>query len=156
VVDSEGAVIGQLGHLEILQALEPSFGLLGDLGALSKAGVDDESVGSLIENLSFWRGDLEDVCERARRIKVSELMRPTGESIDEDALLLEATHKIVMSRSMRVLVTRGGRVVGVLRLADLFAEVGDIIDADEVRDASARAPAGDAGSRAKNTGQRNR
>ena len=156
VVDSEGVVIGQLGHLEILQALEPRYGLLGDLGVLSKAGVSEELVGSLIENLSFWRGDLEDVCGRARWTKVSELMRPIGESIAEDAPLWEAIHKIVMCQSMRVLVTRGGRVVGVLRLADLFEEVSDIIGADEVRDTSAHTSAGDAEPGSKNTGRRSR
>ena len=137
VVDSEGAVIGQLGHLEILQALESKYGLLGDLGVLSKAGVSEELVESLIQNLSFWRGDLGDVCRRARATKVSELMRPIEESITEEAPLSEAIHKMVICQSMRILVTRGGGVVGVLRSADLFEAVSDILEADEARDTSA-------------------
>jgi len=144
VVDSEGNVIGQLGHLEILQALESKYGLLGDLSVLSKAGVSEKLLGSLIQNLSFWRGDLEDVCRRARWTKVSELMRPISESITEDAPLSEAIHRIVMCQSLRLLVTRGGRVVGVLRLADLFEAVSDILEADEDRDTRTHAPTGNA------------
>lgn len=132
VADSEGNITGQLGHLEVLQALEPRYCLLGDLGSLSRAGVSQELFASLIDNLSFWRGDLTVVCNRARSIKVSELMRPIDESISEETPLWQAIHKIVMWQSMRALVTRGGQVVGVLRLADLFAEVADFIEAGEV------------------------
>lgn len=131
VADSDGMIIGQLGHLEILQALEPRSGLLGDLDTLSRAGVSEELVGSLIENLSFWHDDLKDACRRARRTKVSELMRPIGESVSEDAPLWEAIHKLVMWQTMRALVTRRGRIIGVLRLADLLVEVADFIDSGE-------------------------
>jgi CBS-domain-containing membrane protein len=95
----------------------------------------------LIDSLSFWRGELQTACRRARDIKVSDLMRPIDESISEDASLSEAIHKMVIWQSMRALVTRGGRVVGVLRLADLLAEVSDCIDSDDVGDGLAQAPA---------------
>ena len=139
VADPDGNIVGQLGHLEILQALEPSYSLLGDLGTLSRAGVSEELLGSLMDNLSFWRGELSGVCRRARDIKVSDLMRPIAESISEDAPLSEATHKMVIWQSMRALVTRRDRVVGVLRLADLVAEVTDCIDSDGAGDDPARA-----------------
>jgi CBS domain-containing protein len=155
VADPEGVIIGQLGHFEILQALEPSYALLGDLSTLSRAGVSEELFSSLIDNLSFWRGELSSVCRRARSIKVSDLMRPIAESISEDAPLSEATHKMVMWQSMRALVTRQGRVVGVLRLADLVAEVTDCIESDEGGDEPTRASARDDGGNSKKTAQRN-
>jgi CBS domain-containing protein len=151
VADPEGRIIGQLGHLEILQALEPSYSLLGDLGTLSRAGVSEELFASLKDNLSFWRGELSSVCRRARNIKVSDLMRPIAESISEDAPLSEATHKMVIWQSMRALVTRRGRVVGVLRLADLVAEVAECIESEEGEDESPRASVRAGGCGAKQT-----
>ena len=154
VADAEGEIIGQLGHLEILQALEPGYCLLCNLGTLSKAGVSEQLFASLLDNLSFWRGELESVCRRARNIKVSDLMRAIHESISEDAPLSEAVHTMVIWQSMRALVTRRGHVVGVLRLADLVAEVSDCIDRDDVQDASAQAPASDVGRGSNNAMQR--
>jgi hypothetical protein len=50
-------------------------------------------------------------------------MIPVTESIDENALLTEAIHRIVLWQTLSILVTRGGEVVGILRLSDLFDEI---------------------------------
>lgn len=53
-------------------------------------------------------------------------MRPIKESVDEDAPITEAIHKMIMWQAMRVLVTRGEKeVIGVLRLSDLYSEVAE-------------------------------
>lgn len=142
VSDPDGTIVGQLGHLEILQALEARYCLLADMGRLSRSGVSEELFASLVDNLNFWRREVRSVSKRARHIKVSDLMRPIAESISEDASLSEATHQMVNWQSTRALVTRSGRVVGVLRVADLFAEVTDCIDRDNDRDESAGATRG--------------
>jgi CBS domain-containing protein len=141
VADADGTIVGQVGHLEMLQALEPRYGLLGDLGTLSRAGVSEELFSSVIDHLSFWRGDLKAASARARNVKVCDVMRPIAESISEDTPLSEAIHKIVIGQTMRALVTRGSSVVGVLRLADLLAELADLIDPPDARDGSAHAGA---------------
>jgi len=123
VVDDGGRVVGQVGHVDFLKALEPKFSLLGDLDTIARAGVSEEFVDSLVENLSFFRGTLDDLCHRAGQIEVRLIMRPVRESIDEDAPLTEAIHRLVMWQTMRVLVTRKGVTVGVLRLTDVFEEV---------------------------------
>ncbi len=128
VVDAAGKVVGQLGHLDILRALEPGYNQLGDLSMLSRAGVSNDTINSIVDNLRFWEGDLVDACRRAGTINVTEIMRPVTESIDVDAPLSEAIHKIVMWQTMRMLVTDGKEVVGILRLADLVAEVTRCID----------------------------
>lgn len=123
VTDDEGRVVGQVGHADFLKALEPKFSLLGDLDTIARAGVSEEFVDSLVENLSFFRGTLDDLCRRASQIEIRLVMRPVRESIDEDAPLAEAIHRLVMWQTMRVLVTRQGVTVGILRLADVFEEV---------------------------------
>ena len=54
-------------------------------------------------------------------------MVPIGESIDEDALLTEAIHQMVLMHALSIPVTRHGEVVGILRQSDVFEEVADII-----------------------------
>ena len=128
IIDRQKEVIGQLGHLDFLRALEPKYNMLGDLNSLSRAGVSNEIIGTLIDNLSFWQGDISDACQRAKSVVVDEIMHPLTETIEDSAPLSEAIHKIVMWQTMRILVTRKKIVVGVLRLADLFDEAADCLD----------------------------
>ena len=124
-------VVGQIGHLDFLKALEPKYGLIGDLDMLSRVGVSNELMTSLIDNLKFWQRDLTEVCRRARFVGVRDIMHPITESIDEDSPLAEAIHRIVMWQTMRILVTRAGEAVGILRLADLYGEVAECLEVQE-------------------------
>ena len=65
IVDDRKRVVGQLGHLDILRALEPKYSHMGDLELLSRAGVSDQLVHSLLDNLKLWEGTLDDACRRA-------------------------------------------------------------------------------------------
>jgi hypothetical protein len=123
VVDDRGEVVGQLGHLDFLKALEPKYSLLGDLETIARAGVSEAFVDSMMESMSLWQDALDTVCRRAAQVEVQRVMRPIKESIDENATLTEAVHKMIMWQTMRVLVTRRGAAVGVLRLADVFDEI---------------------------------
>lgn len=127
VTNRDGKVIGQLGHLDLLRALEPRYSLLGDLDLLSRAGVSGELVDSLVGHLRFWEGDLDSICRRAAGRCVREYMRPLTETIEADATVAEAAHKIVLWQTLRALVTDGETVLGVLRLADLVETVSDRI-----------------------------
>jgi predicted transcriptional regulator len=73
-----------------------------------------------MEHYRFFQEDLRDLCSRSSRLLVKEVMRPVQQSIDENAALPEAIHKIVMWQTLFILVTRGAEVVGLLRLSDLF------------------------------------
>ena len=123
VVNFEGKVVGKLGHLAFLRALEPKYSLLGDLPTLSRAGLSSEFVTSMIENMRLWQEDLTDVCKQACHTKVKKVMRPVAENIDENASLSEAIHKMIMWQTLSILVKRRDEVVGILRLSDLYAEL---------------------------------
>lgn len=131
IVDDDEKVIGQVELMDVLKALEPKYSMLGDVSALSRAGVNEELIHSLIDNLRFWQGDLRDACYRVRSMNITEIMHPLKESLDEDSTLSDAIHRIVVWQTARSLVTRKGEVIGILRLADLFAEVADCIDEPE-------------------------
>jgi CBS domain-containing protein len=123
VVDKRKKVVGKIGQLAFLRALEPKYLHLGDLKTLARAGLSEDFVDEMMENLSFLRGSLEDICRQAGSLRARDVMHPVSESIDENAPLAEAIHKIVLWQTLSILVTRRGEVVGILRLSDLFTAV---------------------------------
>jgi predicted transcriptional regulator len=50
-----------------------------------------------------------------------------GEYIEADALLEDAMHQLVLGQHQSLLVTEGGKIVGILRLTDVFATIFHII-----------------------------
>lgn len=129
IVDDEGRVVGKIGQLGFLKALEPKYSHLGDLHTLSRAGLSTDFLNSMMENLRLWSDSMSEVCRRARLIRVKDAMTPVAESIDEDAPITEAIHTIVVRQTLSILVTRGEAVVGILRLSDLFTEVAESVRA---------------------------
>ena len=123
VADRNNKIIGKAGQLTFLKALEPKYGVLGDLSMLARAGVTAEFVTSIMENLEFWHDSITANCLRASCMKIKDFMTPVTECIDEDAPLTEAIHKIVMWQTLSILVTRQGDVIGILRLSDVFTEI---------------------------------
>jgi len=122
-----GRIIGKLGHLAFLKALEPKYSSLGDMQTLSRAGLSSEFVNSMMDTYQFWGDKMEDVCQRARNTKIKEVLHPVTENIDEDAPLSEAIHKFVMWQTLSILVTRGNEIVGILRLSDLYTELEKVV-----------------------------
>jgi predicted transcriptional regulator len=125
VVDKNRKVIGKLGQLAFLKALEPRRNILGDLSRLSDAGVSDQIISTVMEHYRFFQDKLSDLCHRAKDIKVKEVMHPIAESIDESTSLCEAIFQIIMWNTLSALVTRDGKVVGLLLISDLYQEIAD-------------------------------
>jgi len=127
IKDKSGKIVGKLGHLAFLKALEPKYSSLGDLKTLARAGLSAEFVNSMMETYKFWDYKFEDICRRARNIVVKDVCHPISENIDENAPLSEAIHKFVMWQSLSIPVIRGNDIVGVLRLSDLYSEIANVI-----------------------------
>ena len=127
VIDKDGKIVGKVGHLAFLRGLEPKYDKMGDLGTLSRVGLSAEFITAMMDNLSLWKESFYDYVHRAKITKVKDVMRPVTENISEDAPLSEAVHKIVMYQTLSLLVTRGKKVVGILRLSDLFSIIAHLI-----------------------------
>jgi signal-transduction protein with cAMP-binding, CBS, and nucleotidyltransferase domain len=84
--------------------------------------------------LEFFTADLVDVCERVRYVGVRDVYTTTTISIDEEAPLLDATTKFLKHQTLSLLVTRGGKTVGILRLSDFFDELSRQIMLDDCAD----------------------
>lgn len=123
VVDRNGKIIGKVGQLSFLKALEPQHNVLGEMEKITVAGVSSEFISKVMDHFRFFQDDLTDLCARATNVTLRDAMSPVTESIDENAPLGEAIYKIVTWQTLSILVKRGDEVVGLLRLSDLFEEV---------------------------------
>lgn len=81
----------------------------------------------MMDDLGFWEDKLEIACKRAHNIRIKEVMIPIEESIDENSSLTEAIHRMIMWRILSIIATRGNKVVGVLRLSDVFNEIVEFV-----------------------------
>ena len=92
---------------------------------LSRFGFSNIFVSDLRKQQRLKAAPLSDLCKKAVELKVEDFMRATaeGEMIDENASLDIAIHQLVLGSHLSLLVTRNDNVVGILRLADVFAAV---------------------------------
>ena len=123
MINKENNIVGKLGHLGFLKALEPGYKNLGQLDMISKAGLTKEFITSMMKNYNLLQDDLAEIRIRTKKIKVKDVMRSVTEQVDVNETINEAIHKIIIWQCLSVLVTRHGKVVGILRLSDLFDEV---------------------------------
>lgn len=128
---ADGAITGKLGHLAFFAGLEPSY--LADLPAMSRVGLSKDLVRS-IQEMGVWQLDFNDYVLRAQKTCVKDVMHSVAqEHIDAGEPIGEAIHKLVVHQTLSLVVTEGGRAVGILRLADLFPVVAKLIVERSVR-----------------------
>ncbi|MGD8984613.1 MAG: CBS domain-containing protein [Desulfobacteraceae bacterium] len=129
VLDRNQDVVGKISQLDVLKALEPRYGKLEDNGMLSRAGYSPEFLKSMIQEHALWVHPLRDICSKAAKVKVKDFMyTPTeDEYVDEDVSLEEAIHILIMGYHHSLLVTKDGKILGILRLTDVFVAISDLI-----------------------------
>ena len=125
VLDKEKNVVGKLVMFDILMALEPKYGELEATGMLSRSGYSPDMIKSMFKDHFLWSEPFQFVCNKATKLKVRDFMEApeSGVYIDENDNLGEATHQLVLCRYQSLLVTRDDKVVGILRLTDIFTQI---------------------------------
>jgi len=134
VLNANNEVTGQLTHLDALKALEPKYFEMGDISSLSRFGISNAYMKSMIDTHDLFEKPLDHVCRKAATIKVRNFLKPIEESefIDENATLNEAIHQFVVGNHLRsILVRRDKKVIGILRLPDIFHEISNRIQTCE-------------------------
>ena len=125
VLDKNKNVVGKISQLDILRALEPKYQSMGDMRAMSRAGLSPDFIKSMMENYALCTIPFTEMCRKATGLKVTDFMySPSeGEYIEVEASLCEAIHMFVMgNHHNNLLVTRDEKIVGILRLSDVFKE----------------------------------
>jgi CBS domain-containing protein len=125
VLDKDGNVIGKLSQLDVLKALEPKYRDVIEGEGSHRYGFTKQFMKSMLDTYQLFANPLDDICRKAGEQSVKKFMyTPTkGEYVSENASLDVAIHQLIMGHHQSLLVTRKEKIVGILRLTDVFAAV---------------------------------
>jgi CBS domain-containing protein len=125
ISDENGEIVGKISQLDVIRALEPKGQKIHDSKILSRFGVSSQYLKPMLSQCGFWDKPLIDICRGSGRLKVKMLVcaPAEGESVPEDASLSEAIHQLALEHHQSLLVTRGEKIVGILRQTDMFKKV---------------------------------
>jgi CheY-like chemotaxis protein len=113
VLDSAGGVAGVVAITDLLDAIMPRY-----------LTVPKPTLADAIQySPMFWVGMFTREVEAIRSTPVGEVMSTVPPSIAVDATLMEAAYVMVHRGARRLVVERGGRIVGVIREQELFFEM---------------------------------
>jgi len=142
VKDAMGKIVGKLSMWSIIGCLEPNFGRVKGGAASSKAasrvGSARIMIQGMMESSHLWRSRLGTIATDTAPMRVKDLLhefRPK-ELIDQNASLETAIHQLASGHFMSLLVTTRGRIVGILRLVDVFEAVCGLIRPEDLKPAS--------------------
>lgn len=125
VLGGDRQVIGKLSQLDVLRALEPKDLKLETIAELGQFGFTDRFIRKLQTERRLQGEPLRELCLNAARLHVEDFMQSPaeGEYVEQDAPLDTAVHQLVLGGHLSLLVTDDSKIVGILRLTDVFAAV---------------------------------
>ena len=131
VSGKDGKVVGKVGYLDVIRALEPKYDQMDSSRAMSRFGFSPKFINTIFKQFDLWNKPLDEICQKAVKVKVKQFMYKLaeGEYVDQDASLNDAVHKLIVGSHQSLLVTKGKEIIGVLRLKDVFKEVCSRINA---------------------------
>lgn len=129
IFDADQQIVGKVNMHAILKALEPKYDDMFSDTRPMHMGFTRKYQKAIFESMKMWQDPMEQICKKAAQIKVKTFMATPKESqmIEPDAPLGQAVHQLVLGHHQSLLVTKGERVVGVLRLTDAVEVVCDTI-----------------------------
>ena len=128
VLNNEDQVVGKLSHLDIVMNMEPKYRTQKGSEAIAHtaaSGLSPTLLKSIMSWYSLWGESFEERCQRVINMKVKDCMYTprNDEYVQESDSLEVAVHQLVMGRHQSLLVTNGSKIVGILRLTDIFQQV---------------------------------
>ena len=126
VLDEDGRVVGKISQLRALKAIQPEFKSNSEIEQLNAFKFSDNYITQLRD---LYRSGGKVVSthslKEASTKKVEEFMQTPspGEYVSENCSLDTAIHRLVAGTHLSLLVTRKEKIVGVLRISDVFAAV---------------------------------
>lgn len=132
VYNDKHEIVGKLSQLDLLKGLEPKYNQAAAQGGrMMTSGFSQNFLRSLIKQFSLWDKPLADICKKAAKKRVKDCMYipEEGEFVDAEDTLDVAINQLVLGHHQSLLVTRNGKIMGILRLTDVFKEVCNTIKA---------------------------
>jgi len=110
VLSQDGDVVGVLAIVDLMQALLPAY-----LSAPKPSLAD-----SIQFSPMFWDGVFTMRAKEIGDLPIGEIMGPPPLTIEADANLMEAVHRMTVNRVRRLGVTENGKVAGIIREQDIL------------------------------------
>ncbi len=126
VLDNNDNVVGKIGQLRVLEAIEPEYDVKDKIKELNHYNFSEEYQAQLRNK---YRSEVPILKTEQLKViatkKVEEFMQKpsSGEFVAESCTLDTAIHKLVAGRHQSLLVTRKEKIIGILRMTDVFAAV---------------------------------
>ena len=124
VLDEGGKVVGKISQLRALKAMEPKIDFHDELKNMAKFNFSDSYIAHLRDSyrsqgLILVPGNLQEAAAK----KVEEFMQTPspGDFVSENSSLDTAIHKLIAGTLLSLLVIRDDKIVGILRISDVFA-----------------------------------
>ncbi|CAB1075928.1 hypothetical protein D1AOALGA4SA_3731 [Olavius algarvensis Delta 1 endosymbiont] len=123
ILDKDGQVIGKVSQLDALRAMEPKYQDMIQGEGSQRFGFTKKFMSSMLADYNLFANPLDDICRKAgeKNVKIFMSTLTEGEYISQKATLDIAIHQIIMGHHQSLLVTDDGKIVGILRLTDVFA-----------------------------------
>ena len=123
VLDRNRQVIGKLSQLDFLRALEPQDEKIERIKEIRKFGFSSKTIALQQEQYRQKMPSNSDVYAKAIKLNVEDFMQAPseGEFVDENTSLNTAVHQLITGHHLSLLVTQKKKIVGVLRMSDVFA-----------------------------------
>lgn len=117
VIDTSRKVIGIMTIRDMLDMMMPAY-----LTAPKPSLAD-----SIVYSPMFWKGMFRHGVIQMQDKSISDVMSPSPVSIEGTANLMEAAYMMIQNNERRLIVTRSGESVGIIREQDLFFEMERIL-----------------------------
>jgi CBS domain containing-hemolysin-like protein len=125
ILDSDNHVIGKLSQLDVLRAIKPENKQADKIDDIKRFGFSEGFINTIREQYRLEGSLLEHIGKIAMNVKVEDFMQAPseGEYVEENTSLETAIHQLEIGLHLSLLVTRKDKIVGVLRMSDVFAAV---------------------------------
>ena len=134
VLDDQNQVIGKLSQLDVIRGLEPGYRGIASAPKVRNWAFSEQTLETMFKDRQLWQRPLKDICKKASQIHVRDIMYTPaeGEYVSQEASLDEAIHQLVMGHHQSLLVYDDHKVIGILRLSDVFSALIQIINQCEI------------------------
>ena len=125
VMDKNKNVIGKLSQLDVLQAIISGNEQMKEVEEINRFGFSTNFIAAIREQYRLKGRSLGEICQEPAKMRVEELMQKpsAGEHIPADASLDNAIYQLSQGPYLSLMVTQDKKIVGIIRLSDVFAAI---------------------------------